>query len=139
MIFVSRIWLRDGDDGNGTNETSDVVHVAMRIIPGYATVHPQNLVDAEIVVEDALQILAGKARIALLHSAQQALLGCDEGAAPVDVNASTFQNHAVVGWKHRSPAGQAEQFGSLRRQLVVQLPVRILRPGIEVPVGDTDR
>ena len=58
MILVGGIWLRDGDDGNGTNETSDVVHVAVRVIPGDAAIHPQHLVNAEIVVEDALQILA---------------------------------------------------------------------------------
>ena len=64
----------------GTNETGDVVYVAMGIVSGYAAIHPQHLVDAEIVVEDTLQIFAAKARIALLHVAQQALFSGDQRA-----------------------------------------------------------
>ena len=67
MVVVGGIWLRDGDYSNGTNETSDVIHVAVGIVPGDAAIHPQNLVDAEIVVKDPLQIFAAEARVALLH------------------------------------------------------------------------
>ena len=51
----------------GTHETSDVVYVAVGIVAGDAAIHPQHLVDAEVVVEDALQIFAAEAGIALLH------------------------------------------------------------------------
>ncbi len=38
----------------------------------------------------------------------------------------------------RSPAGQVQQFGGFHRELVVELPVLVFRPGIETPVGDGD-
>ena len=139
MVVVGVIRLRDGDDGNGTNETSDVVHVAVGIVPGDATIHPQHLVDAEIVVKHTLQILAAEAWVALLHRAQQALFCGDESALAVDVDAPAFQHHAMAAGKLRSPARQLQQLRRLQGKLVVKLPVVVLRPGVKPPVGDGDR
>ncbi len=97
MVLVLRIRLRNSDDRQRTNKTRDVVDVAMGIVSRDAAVHPQHLVDAEIIMKNPLQIFAAEAWITLLHLAQQAFLGSDKCAVAVDIDTAAFQHHTVTG------------------------------------------
>jgi hypothetical protein len=89
-----RVGLDGGDDGGGRDEAGDVVDVAVGIVAHDSAIEPDGLVDTEIVVKDALKLLAADARIALLHLAQMALFGGEQRPCAVDVDGAAFE-HAL--------------------------------------------
>src|ERR1035441_750408 len=64
VVGVACVRLDGCDDGRGRDEASDVVDVAVSVVAGYAAIEPEDLVDAEIVVECLLELGAADARIA---------------------------------------------------------------------------
>ncbi len=114
----------------------------MRVVAGRATVEPENLVDAEVVVEGLLDLLARDAGVALLDLGEEALLGGEEDSGSVGVDGAAFEDEAVGFAVFADDLG-AELFhrvelGDVVRDLVVAAPVVVLGPGVEVPVGDGD-
>src|SRR5208337_5656847 len=100
-----------------------------------------DLIDAEIVVARALQLLAAQAGIAPLHFAQKAFFGSEQSALPVHVNRSAFKHHVlriVLVLDEWFPLSTAEQFLHAAGQLVVEMPVVVLGPRIETPVSESD-
>src|SRR5207244_5311180 len=72
----------------------------------------------------------GHAGIAGLHGAEQALLGGHQESRAVDVDAAAFE-HQV-----RTPTAHLEVLGYGIRHGVVVLPVVVLGPSVEAPIGD---
>jgi hypothetical protein len=137
VVLVGGIWLRDGDDGNGTNETSDVVHVAVGIVPGDAAIHPQHLVDAEIVVEDALQILAAKPGLRCCTGLSRHSSVVIRVPRPFT---SMLPPSRTTRWPRGNTGVQLGRWSSSAafKEAGRQAASRVLRPGIEAPVGDGD-
>ena len=96
MVRVARVRLDGGDDRRGRDEAGNVVHVAVRVVAGDAATQPDHLIDAEIIVKGALQLLAAHAGIALLHLAQQAFFGGEQNSRAVHVDRSAFEHDAEV-------------------------------------------
>ena len=95
VVVILPIWLNHGDDRVRVHEPRDVVDVAVRVVAGDAAVQPEHLIDAEIVVEGLLQLLAADAGIALLHRAQQAFFRGEQQACAVDVDTAAFEHQIV--------------------------------------------
>ena len=92
----------------------------------------RTFVDAEIVGERALDLLRGKAGIAGLHGAEQALLGGQQESGAVDVDAAAFEHQAGTPSPHLEALRERGGHG------VVLLPVVVLGPSVEAPIGDGD-
>jgi len=142
MVFVVGVGLDAGEDGVFGDEAGDVVDVAVRVVAGCAPVEPENLVDAEVVVEGLLDLLARDAGVALLDLGEEALLGGEEDADSVGVDGAAFEDEAM-GFTVLADHLGAELFhgvelGDVVRDLVVAAPVVVLGPGVEVPVGEGD-
>ena len=75
MVGVARVRLDGCDDGGGRNKAGNVVDMAVSIVADDAAIEPDGVVDAEIVVKDALELLAADAGVALLHVAQLTFFG----------------------------------------------------------------
>ena len=56
------VGLDGGEDGVLGYEAGEVVDVAVGVVAGDAAVEPEDLVDAEVVVEGLLELLAGRGR-----------------------------------------------------------------------------
>src|SRR5262249_31529691 len=109
-----------------------VVDVAVRVVAGDAASEPEDLPDAEVAAEDVLELGAREPWVSRLDRAQQALLGREERAAAVHVDAAALEHHLEL------PLAAAEQPGEAVRRRIVAAPVRILRPRVEPPVGERD-
>ena len=125
------------------DKAGDVVHVAVRIVAGDAAIEPEHLVDAEIIVKSLLQLLAADAGIALLHFAEQALLGgeqnplrrwCRWSRLPAPAYAQCRPPASTAGCHSGRPSSSATRPGtwSSSRQL------SYLAQRIEAPVGHGD-
>ena len=103
---------------------------------------PEHLVDAEVVAEDSLELLAADAGVALLDLAEQAFFGGEQDPCAVDVDGAAFEHEAaLLAVRHRLVGCHSRQTAAARRRgrdLVVEVPVGILGPGVEAPVGDGD-
>ena len=77
---------------SGATKRRDVVDVAVGVVAGDAAAEPEDLVDAQIVVKDPLQLLAAHAGVALLHFAQQALLGGEQHSLAIGIDRPAFEN-----------------------------------------------
>src|SRR5208283_255377 len=116
-----------GHDRRWPGEARNVVHVAVGIVAGNAAAQPNDLIDAEIIGESALQLRAAQAGVALLHFAQKAFFGGEQSTFAVHVDRSALQ-HAVVlrtvlvldEWL---PMRTAKQFLHAAGKLVVETPV----------------
>ena len=95
MIRVARLRLDASHNRRWTNKARNVVDVPMRVVPKDASIEPDHLIDAEIVVKGLLQLLAAHAGIALLHFAKQALLGGEQNARAVRVDGAAFEHHPL--------------------------------------------
>ena len=62
MVFVVSVGLDAGEDFIFVDEAGDVVDVAVGVVAGAAFVEPEDLFDAEVVVEGLLEIMAGGLR-----------------------------------------------------------------------------
>jgi len=149
MVFVAGVGLDAGEDFIFADEAGDVVDVAVGVVAGAALVEPENLFDAEVVVEGLLEVLAGfgfgaQAGVALLNFGEEALFGGEEEAGAVGVDAAAFEDEAVglgfgifgVGVDLGFELGNVVVSGDVLGDLVVAAPVVVLGPGVELPVGD---
>ena len=137
MVFVAAVWLCNCDDYIFGDEASDVVYVAVRIVSGNTAIEPENMIDAKKIVEHLFQIGTAQAGVALLHFAKEALFGSDEDTLAICVDRSAFEHYALL-IKVRYPFGKAQQFCRVFRNPIIVLPIVILCPGVEFPVGDRD-
>ncbi len=112
----------------------------MRIVAGHSPAQPNHLDNSQIIVKGLLEFFAAHSRIALLHLAQQALLGGQQNPLPIRIDRAAFEHQplhgAVCQFNRRLPLGQAEQFSHTSWNLIVELPVGILGPRVESPVCD---
>ena len=84
----------------------NVVDVAVGVVAGNAAPEPDDLADAQVVGKYLLELRAGRAGIALLDVAEQALFRGEEGSAAVDINAAAFQydrSRFAFDLQNRSP------------------------------------
>ena len=58
MVLVGCVGLDGGEDGVGGDEAGDVVDVAVGVVARAASVEPDDLLDAEVVVKGLLLLLA---------------------------------------------------------------------------------
>jgi len=138
MVVVGRICLSRGDNCIVSDETGDIVDMTMGVVPGAASIEPDDLVDTEIVVESLLQLLTSHSRISLLDTAEKTFLRSKQHPSTVNIDTSAFEHDAMfsaVGERNRwFPFFQFQEFGSLAGDEIVLLPVGILRPRIEFPI-----
>ncbi len=144
VVFVVDVGLDGGEDLVFADEAGDVVDVAVGVVAGAAFVEPEDLFDAEVLVEGLLEALAGfgfvaEAGVALLDFAEEALFGGEEEAGAVGVDASAFEDEAVDGSVGELDLGadlrDVVVMGDVHGDLIVALPVIVLGPGVELPVG----
>ena len=139
VVFVCGVGFDGGQDGvltiDGGDEAGDVVDVAVRVVAGAASVEPEGLVDAEVVVEGLFELLAAEAGVALLDLGEEAFFGGEQNACSVGVDGAAFEDDAVVSG-FGLELGQVVELRYAVRDLVVVVVVWILGPGVELPVGD---
>jgi len=101
-------------------------------------------VDAEVIVEGGFELLASDAGVALLDLGEKTLLGGEQDACSVDIDGAAFENEAVrlrfgiCGKDFGLNLGDVVELCDVMGNLVVEMPVRILGPGVELPVGDSE-
>ena len=93
------------------DEAGEVVDMPVGLIAWHALAHPDDVADAEVILEHTLHLLAGAALVAVLI--QHALLGDQDGALAIHVNRAALYHQRG-----------AEAFGALEpedflRHLVV--------------------
>ncbi len=139
VVLVGGVGFDGGEDGIGADEASDVVYVAVGVVAGAAPVKPDGLGDAELVGEGGFELGAGDAGVALLGFGEEALFGGDEGACAVDVDRAAFEDQAMggaVGEEDFGAAlGQVVEAGDVLGDLIIAMPVAVLGPAVEAPVG----
>ena len=70
--------------------------MAVRVVAEDAAAEPDGVWRAEVFGEDFFVVFARHAGIALLHFAEQAFFGGEDGAASVDVDGAAFEDDAAV-------------------------------------------
>ena len=142
MVFVGSVWFDGGKDGVFCYEAGDVIDVAVGVVAGAAAVEPEDLVDAEVVVEGLFELGAGDTGVAGLDVGEEALFGGEEDAGAVGVDASAFEDEPVLRSVGEGDcglcAGHGIEAGDVSGDLVVVEVVGVLGPGVELPVGDGD-
>ena len=116
--------------------------MAVGIVAGDAIIQPDCFAHSQIIGKNALQASSVKAGITRLHRAKQALFCGEHGAVAVDVYTAAFEDNAVLlALNHGNglPGGKLQQPGNVGGKACVLLPVGILGPRIEVPVGEGQR
>ena len=112
------------------------------VVAGAAAVEPEDLLDAEVIVEGLFELSFGDTGISLLDVGEEALFCGDNDACAVSVYAAAFENEAMlgaVGEGHRGlRAGHGVEVGNVLRDPVVVQVVGVLGPGVELPIGDGD-
>ena len=135
--------LDDGDDRVRVDEPGQVVDVAVGVVAVDAPAQPDDVADAEVVGEDPLHRLAVEPGVAGLDLAEQALLGRQQRAAAVDVDAppsSTTRTGLPRRAPRAAPSGAGPAAGAIRRGMsVVVAVVVVLGPGVELPVDQARR
>src|SRR5438552_1343178 len=132
VVRVGGVLLARDDDGTRVDEAREVVDVAVRVVARDAAAEPEDLAHAEVGVERALQRRALHPRVPRLHRREKALLGGEERAAPVHVDAAALEDEP------RLPLPAPEELRQPAGYGVVALPVGVLRPAVELPVGVGD-
>jgi hypothetical protein len=92
VVGIILVGLNNSDYRLRRDKARDVVNVTVGIVAGDAALQPNHVGDAEIVVKGGFDLLSRSSGIALLHVAEQAFFGSDQGAATVDVNAAAFED-----------------------------------------------
>ena len=115
--------------------------VTVGVVAGATAVEPDHPLDAQIIVKGLLQLRFGDTRVALLDFAQQALFGGEQDAFAVGVDRAALQNQAmllaVIERRGGLEQGHRVEIGNVPGNEVVVVPVGVLRPGVEAPVGDS--
>src|SRR5260370_4956667 len=132
MVFVAGVAVDAGEDYVFADEAGDVVDVGVSVVAGAALVEPEDLFDAEVVVEGLFQVLAGfgfgaEAGVAFLNFGEEALFGGEEKAGAVGVDAAAFEDYAG-GFSGREldlwfELGGVVVFGDVLGALVVAVAV----------------
>ena len=91
VVFV-RIRLNYRDHRIGTHKACKIVDMAVRIVADNAILKPNHVGHPQVITQGAFDFLLSATRIAGLHIRQQALLGRQKFALPVDVNTAAFKN-----------------------------------------------
>jgi hypothetical protein len=126
--------VRD-DQGARADEAADVVDVSVGVVARDARAEPQDLADAEVARQGALDAAPAEAWVARLQRLEEALFGRDEGAAAVHVDGAAFE-HQVAASGARQPTGQTEEGGHDATETAIVPVIRVLRPAIEAPVHE---
>ena len=136
MIFVLRVPLPAQHHRAGSREAAQVVHVAVRVVPGDPLPQPDHVRDAEERAKDLLHPLPGHPRVADLDlRVEQALLRRDQRSPPVDLDRSPLQNDALPVEPDRQEL-HAERLRGPCGDARVLSPVRVSRPRVEPEPGD---
>ena len=141
VVVVARVGLDRRRDRVRTHEPGHVVDVAVRVVAGDAPAQPQDPLDAQPLPQRAFEVAARQAGVARLPAAQQALLGGQQQALAVHVDAAALQDHpprTAGGRRGDLETPHAEPFRDRPRQGVVPPPVAVAGPAVEAPVGRGD-
>jgi hypothetical protein len=129
VVLVRRIGLHHSDDGRRIHEAGQIVDVTVGVVAGDPVAQPEDVADTEMAAETGFDGLPVEAGIAV--GVEEAGLGRQQGAAPVDVDGPALEHHA--GGVDRNPV----LAGDPGRNHVVEIVGRILAtPGIVAPVQD---
>src|SRR5437764_5479763 len=115
--------------------------MAVSVVAGDTTAQPNHVADAEILLEDLLQIPSAEPWIALLFLREQTFFGSQHGAATVHVDAAALQHYAVdlpILDNCRKKLLELQEFADVIGKKIVVLPVRVLRPAVKSPVGSCE-
>src|SRR2546423_1435155 len=99
---IGLILFHDGNDGSRTDETSQVVDMAMCVIAGNSAAEPEHLLNSQRIGKHSLELVPLDSRIARLDRIEQALLGGEQETGTVDVDAASLKDHASLT-EHRLP------------------------------------
>ena len=135
------------------DEAGEVVDVAVGVVAEDAAPQPDGVRRAQVVGKGLFVVHARHVRIALLHLAEQAFFGGEDGARAVDVDRSAFEDDAVssesgrISRRMRGPfsrvLGARVGFWRFRHQaadFLVVPPVGIFCPGVEAKLeGERSR
>ena len=136
VIDVAGIGLVAEHHGARVDEAAQVVDMPVRVVAGDTLAQPQHVRDAQVVAEGPLELGARQPGVAHLDlGVEQALLGGEERATAVHVDASPLQHHVALAGA-RAKHAQAEPFRDSLGHLVVLLPVGILGPAGEAEARD---
>ena len=93
VVPVGGAGFLDEDEGPGVHESADVVDVAVGVVAGDPAPEPEHVGDAQPVAHGRLEALAPQAGVAdLLPGGEVALLGREQRAPAVDLDAAAFED-----------------------------------------------
>src|SRR5262245_1361239 len=129
VIFVPGIVFDHCDDRVRRDEPRQVINVPIGVVADYTVAQPQDVRGPEVVFQILLDLFAVEMRVAV--GIEQAGLGRDERAAPVDIQRTAF--HYDAGLKEDF----VHLLGDARGNYVVQVVRRIfIAPGVVAPIDD---
>ncbi len=138
VVFAPLIRLDHRDHGIGSDESGDVIHVAVSVVAGDAAFEPDDGLRAKIIGEQFFIGRAAHGRVALLSGGEQAFLSRDESAAAVDIDRAAFEHDAVLSsaltYKERLHHASACCLRHPLPNSFVEFVIRIFGPRVEPEV-----
>src|SRR5689334_19839605 len=101
--------------------------MAMGVVTLDSVAEPENVVDAEIIGQNLFHLLPGEVWIARLDRTEEAFFGGHDPTVAVDVDT------AALEYDGRFPGAFANERRDVAAGRVVELPVVVFGPGIELP------
>src|SRR3989442_1226650 len=99
---------------------------------------PQDVGHAQLLAQHRFQLAATEPRVSDLHRGiEEALLGGEQSAATVHIDAAAFE-HDVARAGARTKQAHLELRGRTLRNAGILLPVAVLGPGVELEPYDRD-
>ncbi len=133
VVLVGRILFDREHDGALVNEPRDVIDVAMRVVADTALAEPDRAADAQPLAEDPLVVVTRESGVPHLDVAQQPLLGHEQQARAVDLDAAALEDDPIAvvppGLQEPPPSDISDP-AAYRG---IQPPVVVLRPAVESP------
>ena len=83
VVRVVRIFFNDGDHRIVSNETGDIIHVAVRVVAINSIAQPEDLFDAKLLLELVFDLCAVELGVAV--RVEQAAFGGEDRSSSVDV------------------------------------------------------
>src|SRR4030095_13829343 len=139
VVLVARVWLYGENDRVRRDEPGDVVDVAVRVVANASLAEPDRAVDTQPLLEYLLVVVARHARVPHLYVAQQPLFGHEEQTIAVYIDAAPFEDDALaIVLPARFLPAQPRQRRDCCSDSIVESPVVVLRPRVELPVEQDD-
>ena len=96
MVRILLIWLDRRDDPIWRNESGDVIHMAVCVIPNDSLVEPDHIRHSEKLLKAPLKLIPRYAWVSCLLVTQQALFRGQHRSASVHVDAAALEHNTMV-------------------------------------------